>query len=336
MKLDIYDDPELDVIIGEDIPDFVKESEIKSKQDYDRFAFKIIKEADTVNPKMPISDRASTWLSKKYFDKAKDKLTKEAKSVIKPRLFSACERYHIDYDDNSEIEKRASQNDNAMIKESNLIKEENKNNETFSHFLLDGEYPAENEDHLKEAEQYFDEYKNHFELDEKREFCENLTKRANELNYEINDNRIYKFASSNSNLSDSFKIGMSARKEIVDEESEKALDAIMEKKAEIPNKILLELVEEFDKEAGLEEKWGREIPEPDLTVNGHDKDINKVASSITYNGKNITREDIRNIPREKLEEYFGDEQIDELYNTPTDVFYALPDPHKEIIADLVK
>lgn len=330
--LDIYDDKELDVIKDKELPDFVKQSKIKSKSEYDRFAVKIAKNNE-VEFKFPIDDKASTWLSEQYYENTKDNLSKEARKVIGNNIAKACERFDIEHNiEQDEVEK-------DIVKESNLFNETTINSNGDGTFLLPSKekYPVKNEEQVKEAVGYFNEYQQDFNLKEKREYSENLIKEAEKNDVKIENEDVLKFGSKSDKINDSFEMGMKARKELLrgDEKSQETINTLIEKKSEIPPNVLVELVEEFDKQAGITSKWGTVIPEPDLTVKAVQNDLNKIAQSMTYKGKNITPDEIENISRDKLKKYFNENQIEDLMESPQDVFYALPDPHKEIIIDLI-
>lgn len=335
--LDVYDDSELDVIKDKELPTFVKESTIDSKVNYDRFAVKVAKQEGEVEHKCPIDDKASTWLSAQYYDNVKDDLTKKARNIIGNNISEACDRFDIDYTD----EGLDSKPEDDIIKENEIYNNKIDNNEE-----IEGEYliPSQERYNVKtaadveDAVEYFEKYSADFDLDEKREYSKNLVKVAEDHEVEIKENNILKFASKTEKISDSFEIGIKARRELMrgDEESQETLDTLMEKKSEIPGDVMVDLVEEFDKQAGLTGEWGRKIPEPDITVKSKGEDLEKIAASMTYKGKSITGDDIRNIEDAELEKHFHEDQIEDLKDKPQDVFYALPDPHKQIIVDLIK
>lgn len=333
--LDIYDDVELNVIKDKELPNFVKESSIKSKNEYERFAVKVAKQNGDVEHKCPIDDKASTWLSLEYYENAKDSLTKKARNIIGNKIEEACDRFGIDEFNDDTIDDAY---ENDIIKENNLYNN-NQYQEKEGEFLFpeQKQYEVKDQSDIKKAANYFEEYENDFTLEEKRTYSENLVKAAEKYDAEIKNEDILKFSSETMGFADNFEKNMNARKEILhgDEESQSTVETLIEKKSEIPPSVMVELVEEFDKQAGLTNKWGRMIAEPDKTVNGIEKEVEKIAQSIAYKGESMTADDIRNIPESELEKYFNENQIEDLKDSPSEVFYALPDPHKEIIVDLI-
>jgi hypothetical protein len=339
IELDHYDDSELQVVRDSNsIPGFVKEASLQPKSDHDRFALSILTKEGDVTNKFPISSESSVWLSARYFDENHNKLSKEAKETVAANIKEAAKRYEVKVASNAINEYAKESNSNYMVTEEKAISEtDNETFKTAEYYALPSrnEYPIDNEGQIKEATNYFEKYAREFTLDERKEYCENLEKRANELNMSINSNDVKRYASATDTDSQFLKLALEARKEYVDDdEFEETLDVIFEKQSNFPPSMLVDIIEEFDKEANIKRLWNKDIPDPQESVKGN---IDKTAATepesdvVTYHGKSVSADNIQNIDESKLEQHFDQTQIDELMNNPIDVFNALPEPHKEII-----
>lgn len=342
VTIDVYDDPALEILEkhAEEMPDFVKSAGLRSQDEIDRCAIKLIDKEGSVNKKYPIDSKHSTWVSATYFNEKHNNLSDRVKTAIASNIKEAADRFGIELDNDAPVVQNASSDevDSFTISREKAVDPSPPHAKTASNFALDSrhKYPIDTEEQVKEATAYFSKYADQFDLDSREEYSENLVKRANELDVDIDNDRINKYASDQRADDGQFKLALEARKGYVSEkETKEALDVIFEKRANFETSTLTDVIKEFDKEAGIDKFWDNKFPSPQETVKMAEAEKTAQAQAATYNGQSVTDEDIKNIPEDKLEEHFDEMQIDELMNDPLQVFKALPKAHKEIIIKLV-
>lgn len=343
--LDFYDDHDLELLQGEDVPDYVKEANIRPRHDHDRFGIELITK-EGGRKLFPLSDPATTWLSGRYFESSQNEFSKSAQKKIATRIKQAAERFGVDAKDWSFIETADSQSKTAsapsMSKDVALAdKEESGSVKTASEYLFPERqrYPVDTTEQVKTAESYFQKHAVEMPPKRRKMFSKRLVKRANELGVEIEDPSIQKYASDNKAEDADIKLAFEARKEYVDNEKVASkLDELYDAREQLPAPVLSEALTEFDKRAGIDGHWNSKFPDPYKSVQGNiDGSLEKsAAETVTYQGIQITPDAIQSIDDSTLKQHFDEEQVRELKNNPVTVFESLPSTHKEIVAGLVQ
>lgn len=209
-------------------------------------------------------------------------------------------------------------------------------------------YPIDSFDRFLKAVEYFPKYADSFSLSERREYCTKVAARAHQLGQKIPDKmRVYAQVSEKL-AEDNFQRGMYWRRELADRtvQNQRMLDGIEKAAKVFEPDIVLGLLHEFDKQAGLVEHWDlpNRVPNPVRTVYktaacyvsddlGGDDVIFEEAGQRLSSRKLIEmlrRTDV--VPH--LYKTFSTDLVNGLMQDPIAVFNSLPDPHKLILSRL--
>lgn len=343
-NLDVYDDDDLSLLQGkQDIPEDVKEASLSPRSGYDRFAITILTKEGQARDVYPINDYETTWLSKNYFNENHNNLSDRAKTAAATRIKAACNRFDVELDKESAVNEFSEDEKvgHVKIEQSKAVSASDGNREKTANNYLFSErqrYPADHEEHLKTAENYFEKHARRMTPKRRKKFCRNLVKRANEIDYDITSDVVHRYASGSKADNAHIKLAFEARKEYLQSsQAKEKLAELFETKDDVPADVLAEALSEFDKKAGIDELQGRRFPDPYKSVqSGLDEAMDKeAAESVTYQGTTITPDDIQSIPDKKLKKHFSSTQIDEMKNNPVPVFESLPTTHKEILVGLI-
>lgn len=342
--LDFYDDENLEILQGSKLPDYVKEAKIRPRNAYDRFGLQLLTKEGGRNL-FPISDRATTWMSARYFDETQSNFTKSAQQKIANRIQQAADRFDVDIPESAvemadgDGEKTASAP--SMSRDAALAdKEESGSVKTASEYLFPERqrYPVDNEEQVKTAENYFKQHAQSMAPKRRKMYSKRLVKRAEELGVDIEDEAVLTYASGQKTANANIKLAFEARKEHINsKEAEEGLDDLYDTHQQLPADVMAEALREFDKKAGIDDLWGVRFPDPYKSVQANSSETleKSAGESVVYQGTSMSSDDIQNISDDELTEYFSDEQISELKSNPVTVFESLPKTHKEIIVGLV-
>lgn len=343
--LDFYDDDNLSMLSGSvEPPEYVKGASIRPRHDYDRFGIQLLTKEGQRNL-FPIDGKASAWLSAQYFDRTQNHFSDEAQQKIASRIISASDRFDVDISDLGFVDDFDSEAKTAsapMMDASAALVETEPETKRAENFLFpDRErYPVDNEEQVKTAESYFNRHAQEMTPKRRKMFSNRLVKRAGELRVEIENEAIQKYASSQRTSDANIKLAFEARKEhLNDQNAKEGLDELYDTRDQLPPDVMAEALREFDKKAGIDNLWNSKFPDPYQSVQaGVEEAMDKTAASesITYQGTSFTADDLQAVSDDKLSEYFGEEQIEELKSNPVTVFESLPKTHKEIIVGLVQ
>jgi len=221
------------------------------------------------------------------------------------------------------------------------------------HYALGNKYPIETVGHIKQASDYFTKYLGSLEPANRVIVASNLEKRANELNVNLNENWITNYSritKIGAQISTSFDMNLDMRRDALtktgslvkiagDEiDFNDVLDKIAELKDEgASGELLVETIEEFDKMAGLQFKYDREVLDPVMTVYGNvsnpEFDSVKVASGISdYDVKKASN---MSGVLTKIAEVFGEDVSDSFSKYPLNTFLSTSAPESDIMADII-
>jgi hypothetical protein len=204
-----------------------------------------------------------------------------------------------------------------------------------------GLYPLDNYLQVKEAAVYF---MNHFKFippADRHEYCQNLVKRASELNIVVDDT-IEKYGSATYAPDEDIQVCIEARRSnILDETQQGVLDKLAEARFALEPEDFALTLGEFDKAACLDQYYG-DIPDPYFTTFG----IKKVAenspqgakvdpkSSIIIGNEHITRRRLVEFIKNNawgLQQRFGKDVGEGLQSDPSGIFDSLPRDQKLVI-----
>lgn len=193
-------------------------------------------------------------------------------------------------------------------------------------------YPLDSFGEVEKAASYFDQYRGQFAPSHRREFCLNLVKRASALGIPLSDT-IRKYGSAERAPAEEVAFAFDARKGLVtDDVHSIALSKLAESWPAIPPEILVEVLSEFDKVAGLDYLYDEQIPDPYWSVFGE-----KTAQDTTHVLGNEIVSDaqlrlLAKSPSQGLCDLYGKDFVQEFKEDPVGIFNSLPMDQKKVLA----
>lgn len=203
-----------------------------------------------------------------------------------------------------------------------------------SRSALDECYPLDSYEQVKAASAYFEEYGKRFSPLERREYCLNLVKRANELNIDVSA-EAQKYGSAGYASGEEIKAAFDVRRNaLLDPVDLLVLGELEEKRATVSPDIFCTALEEFDKLAGLDQYYDRYVPDPFYTTYGV-----KCAESFSFIHSNdmVTEKDLERLGKtmhKSLCNSFGADFADEFRKDPVGIFKSMPLTQKKMIMHL--
>jgi hypothetical protein len=118
----------------------------------------------------------------------------------------------------------------------------------------------------------------------------------------------------------------------IDGASEKSLlDDMLEKHASIKPEVFAVMLENFDKQSGLDKYWEQGLGDPYWSTFGMQK---TAAWSFQHGNERVTEDDLRKLAtqgKHHIRDRFNDEIADEFQRDPVGIFESLPLDSKRII-----
>ena len=192
-------------------------------------------------------------------------------------------------------------------------------------------FPIDGMDQIKKANAWFVDFWPSLTIDERREYAQNLEKRASAVGILKVHPMIQKYGGGH--YGDSVKVAVEMRRQYWrDGEAERSLlDGLMDKQASVEPEVFAQALRQFDEATGLDAFWDQQIYDPYLSTFGTEK----VAEwKFSTHGSSITEAQLKDLTlscREELADKFGEELTAALQKTPTKIFDSLPLPQKRII-----
>ncbi len=125
-----------------------------------------------------------------------------------------------------------------------------------------GKYPLDSYEQVKQASAYFDEWQVRMSPEMRREYCQNMVKRATELSIPVSA-LAERYGSSSYAPPHQIKIALDARRSVLaSEEQRDMLDKIAEARPGMLPENFAVTLSEFDQMAGLSEFYGGDVPDP--------------------------------------------------------------------------
>ena len=328
--LDLYDDVELagitKIASTASIPDSVKGMQLLSNDELEKladedFALVEIEKTSKVR-RFPVNDYGNAWMSAKYFEQTYSNLDYSLAKIAAKRLAEACDFYDI-----KEVPSVISNFPEAVI--TPITK-------TASKYALGNRYPLEDELDVKKACTYFEKYASAFTPSERHQYSKAVQSRAKELNVVVDNSTLQKYASTQKN--EAFSAYVNERKTMVSDDVKRSvldkIASIFVTESDIEK--VAKMLEQFDKDNGLETHWDTHIRDPYSASFTMEK---KACNQLIAGDESISEvELIEGIEKEriKFKEYFGNEVVTQMEKFPTDIFESLPNPTKEVVINLVK
>lgn len=254
--IDIHNDDNLEVLTKiaeeEQLPDFVKQADTSLLAN----PSELPKEAFALESKRlyPMFDKASAWLSSRYFTKFAKEIPEPTRSVVGGKLKKACELFGVEWPVAKKPEMvKLAESDHAMVE-----KYEDKT-------VM--KYPV----HTKEAtERSIEQFGSECALYPpkwRQAAAEKLLKKAGEFKINIHPTSpIHKYTC-HTKSPETIKMAMSLRaRYTTSPEFSKLYRDLIEKSAQENADTIVDVIEVLDKSSGLSRYWDNGIPDPYLSV----------------------------------------------------------------------
>jgi len=196
-------------------------------------------------------------------------------------------------------------------------------------------YPLDSFDQVKEASDYFTQYKNYFSPELRREYCVNLTKRAEELGVKV-ASIVSQYGSNTYGAIPDIDAGISSRRHVVQEEHVPLLDKIANVRPKITPSEYAELLSEFDKQANIHWYYDADVVDPYLSTYGV-----KIAEDDAWihGNETVYHKDLKCLAEtscEALCQVVGKDFVKEFKKDPISLFNSMPVDIKKIIGRMAQ
>lgn len=195
--------------------------------------------------------------------------------------------------------------------------------------LLGGKFPVDTFSQIKQAQDYFLENWREFALEERKEYCEKLSQRMEELGLKP-EGDIARYGSTK--YAEDVEVYTLARKQFVLPEEHFILENLVEKIAQVEPSTYAEALKVFDEEFGLDRFWDSQLVDPYKSTFGPEK----IAEEWRYNYRNvyISEENLNKLKLQDVEQVLGKDLAERFIFAPKKVFERLPNDKKYVIARL--
>ena len=193
-------------------------------------------------------------------------------------------------------------------------------------------YPLDSYEHVKTAGVYFEQWGSHMSLEQRREYCQNLSKRAAALDMRVSPLVDQYGAEGYGEAVDEL---VDRRRSLLKEAGQHSmLDRLIEVRPLVPAEVFCQALLEMDKSAGLDRCWGRSIADPHLSTFGKTAEdelvmvgTEAVPKRAIVNGAITCRKSISTT--------FGEEVADAMMEDPMGIFNSLPRDQRKMIMRMV-
>lgn len=201
-------------------------------------------------------------------------------------------------------------------------------------YALNGRYPLDSYEQVKTASAYFDEFGKRFAPEDRREYCMNLVKRAEALGIAISDDA-KKYGSSTYAPDEEVKLALDARRTLLDDKKlQTALDKLAFIRPQMDPELFCLTLGEFDKTAGLEFFYDRDVPDPYYSTYGFQKEA--TFSEVIGNTR-VTAADLEYLAMKRLplvKGTFNEEMAKEFQKDPVGIYKSLPLAQRKVLANM--
>lgn len=195
--------------------------------------------------------------------------------------------------------------------------------------LLGGKFPVGSFPQVKQAQDYFSKNWREFSPQERKQYCEKLAQRMEELGQKP-EGDVARYGSTK--YAEDVTAHTLYRKQFVLPEEHPILNSLVEKIAQVGPQTYAEALEVFDKEFGLDRYWDSQLFDPYKSTFGQEK----VAEEWRYNYRNvyISEENLNKLKLQDVEQVIGKHLAQQFIFAPKKVFEKLPNDKKYVIARL--
>lgn len=202
-------------------------------------------------------------------------------------------------------------------------------------------FPLDGYDQVKKAAAYFDEWKKEMPPAMRREYCQNMVKRASVLGIAVSEDAAC-YASSKYASQEHIDICLDARRSILTDKKElELLNKLASTRQQLPPDMYAECLAQFDKLACLEQHYGADVPDPYIST--FEKAAVKTESdpgpeeSILIGTEYTTKRQLFELSKRGNRAVclrFGKEFAKEFANDPMAIFNSLPRDQKLVLMHL--
>lgn len=253
--IDFHTDDNLQVLSQicecEELPDFVKSADAETLA----LRSELPKEAFALTSKRlyPVHDRASTWLSSRYFIKAAASIPEPTKSVVERKLKEACELFEIAYPEEA-VSKT------PQISKSAYALSETRNGAEVLR------YPVDTKDNTEMSMLKFAEEYKSLPPAWRRRTALVLHKKAREHGVIVyNNHPVQKYASQHKSVG-AVTDAMNVRARHADSEYAGLYKGLIGKSADEDPEVIVAAIDGIDRASGMSVHWDTRIPDPYLSV----------------------------------------------------------------------
>jgi hypothetical protein len=193
-------------------------------------------------------------------------------------------------------------------------------------------YPLDSYLQVKQAAAYFDDWGMRMEPSLRREYCQNLVKRASALGIQVGDSA-RKYGASDFAPESEIEAALSMREGVLREDLHKvAFQHLKDARPLMPAEDFAAALGEFDKVAGIDDLYDRDIHDPYYTTYGEKRAEDE--SPLLIGNDYISTDDLKTFARtaaNKLKESFGDDFVDEFRKDPVGVTRSLPIDQRKMV-----
>lgn len=192
-------------------------------------------------------------------------------------------------------------------------------------------YPIDTWDRVKLAEQYFEDEAVRMPPTIRRQYAVKLASKAAQMGYPLNE-EIHYMGSEGWAPEDNIEAAICIRKTASDRDGQLFLTQIFEKRGSLGPDVYAECLHRFDVETGIDQLWGRTVPDPWESTFGIDKTAEVIWESAT---ERLTDSQLINLAENGMRTFnaqFTDHVGSEFVKDPKGVFKSMPEPQKKIIA----
>jgi len=353
--LDLYDDLSGKQLkdIAQSAPSFVKQAQVAKRDEAralpsDAFALHALTKEGSRLLKFPMHTQADTWLSCAYFEKNAHKLPRQAARIAATHLKVACEKFTLEPNKAiADLASKESPRSNLYVEEMDGLRKvasvnpiEDRTSE--GAFALNGRYPLNHVGHVKRASAYFKEHFGTFSPSERREYSQNVLKKASDFGLDTSEEEFSQLQKvAGVDYGDRLEGQINLRRKIVDGDIEAtiSLEKVANARESIDADKFVNLLSAWDLENGMDRTYGTSIIDPyQATFESHSKEAGYLwedeGAGLSLTGKEL--EKAASAKYDKIKGYFGETLANSLKKHGSQIFDSLPSDAKTVIAKIAK
>jgi len=201
-------------------------------------------------------------------------------------------------------------------------------------YALNGQYPLDSFGQVKVASAYFEQYAREFQPEDRRTFCKALLKQAEALGISVGDD-VRHYGGEDFAAPDMLKVAHDSRIGLILDPGQRVLlTSLFEKAAELGPELFADTLAEFDKVAGLNYLYDKDLADPYYST--FYKQAEQEYSYIDGNDM-VTEDALRALARSTrttMRTQFAEDFVDEFCKDPVGIFKSMPKDQKKIIMRL--